>query len=81
LSAFTSIPDWQRRGVGTALLERGEATIAGGCQPIARVKATTSAQAFYERHGYRVVATLEHKTRGGLLLPCVALQKSIVTSR
>jgi putative acetyltransferase len=74
-------PDWQGCGVGSALLERAETMIAGGSNPVAKVTATTSARSFYEARGYRFVAEHPHKTRGGLVLPAVAMEKPIVTSR
>jgi putative acetyltransferase len=74
-------PDWQGRGLGSALLERAEAMIAGRGYHAAKVTATTSARAFYEAHGYTFVADHPHQTRGGLILPAVAMEKLIVTSR
>ena len=70
-------PNWQRRGIGAALLARAEAGMAARGIPAAHVKATLTAQPFYERHGYAVLAQSEHKTRGGLVLPCVILEKQL----
>jgi putative acetyltransferase len=74
-------PDWQGRGVGSALLVRAEAMILGRGYTAAKVTATTSARPFYEARGYRFVAEHPHKTRGGLILRAVTLEKAIVTSR
>jgi putative acetyltransferase len=74
-------PDWQGRGTGSALLQRAEAMMATRGHDVSKVIATTSARAFYERHGYRFVADHPHKTRGGLVLPAVDMAKTIVTSR
>jgi putative acetyltransferase len=74
-------PDWQGRGVGSDLLRRAEATIAARGHRVAKVTATISARPFYESHDYRFIADHPHKTRGGLILPAVALEKLIVTSR
>jgi GNAT superfamily N-acetyltransferase len=74
-------PDWQARGVGSNLLLRAEAMIAARGHSAANVTATISARRFYESHGYRFVADHPHKTRGGLVLAAVALEKPIVTLR
>jgi putative acetyltransferase len=74
-------PDWQGRGAGSALLQRAETMIAGRGHTVAKVTATISAWPFYETHGYRFLADHPHKTRGGLVLAAVALEKPIVTSR
>ncbi len=71
-------PDWHGRGAGRTLLERAEAMVIARSHGLARVKSTTSARPFYEHHGYRFVADFPHKTRGGLVLPAVALEKQLV---
>ena len=74
-------PDCHGHGAGSALLQRAEAMMAIRGHDVSRVIATTSARAFYERHGYRFVAEHPHKTRGGLVLSAVDMAKTIVTSR
>lgn len=70
-------PNWHGRGAGRTLLQRAEAMMIARGHSLAHVKSTTSAQPFYERHGYRYVADFPHKTRGGLVLPAVALEKEL----
>jgi GNAT superfamily N-acetyltransferase len=70
-------PDWHGRGAGRTLLQRAEAMMIGRGHSLAHVKSTTSARPFYERYGYRFVADYPHKTRGGLVLPAVALEKEL----
>ncbi len=74
-------PDWQRRGVGSALLGRAEAMIAARGHGIAKVEASISARPFYESRGYRFVADHPHKSRGGLIQTAIEMAKTIVTSR
>lgn len=74
-------PDWHDRGVGSALIVRAETMILARGHQVAKVKATTSARHFYESRGYRFIADFPHKTRGGLILPAIALEKPIVRRR
>ena len=70
-------PDWARRGVGSALLRRAEATIAAGGHVLIRIVASLSGQAFYEHHGYRVVERRDWKSRGGLVSVALAMEKAL----
>jgi ribosomal protein S18 acetylase RimI-like enzyme len=46
--------DHQRRGIGTQLLDRAKAE-SGGTLRLFTLLSNTGAQAFYERHGFRVI--------------------------
>ena len=70
-------PDWARRGVGSALLRQAEATISAGGHRLIRMVASLSGQAFYERHGYRVVERRDWKSRGGLVSAALAMEKAL----
>ncbi len=70
-------PGWQHRGIGSALMRLAESRMTAAGTRIARVHSALSSHSFYERHGYQVVEFAEHRTRGGLVLPSVRLQKSI----
>ncbi len=74
-------PDWARRGVGSALLRHAEATISAGGHRLIRIVASLSGQAFYERHGYRVVGRRDWKTRGGLVSAALAMEKALPAAR
>lgn len=70
-------PSWQGRGIGSALLRQAEGRMRAQGTRLARVHAALSSQTFYQRHGYVVVEHTEHRSRGGLMLPSVRLEKSI----
>lgn len=70
-------PEWARQGVGSALLRQVEATIAVGGHRLIRMDASLSGQAFYERHGYRVVERRDWKSRGGLVMAALVMQKAV----
>jgi predicted N-acetyltransferase YhbS len=68
-------PAWARRGVGGALLRQAEAAIVAAGHRRIRIGASLSGQAFYERHGYRVVDRHGWKTRGGLVSAALAMER------
>jgi putative acetyltransferase len=70
-------PNWQGRSVGAGLLARAERAISARGHAMVRVKATVSALPFYRAHGYETVGHAKHKTRGGMLLASVLLEKVI----
>ncbi len=65
-------PEWARRGVGSALLRQAEATIAARGYRLIRIVASLSGQAFYERHGYRLLERRDWTSRGGLVMAALA---------
>ena len=70
-------PEWARRGVGSALMRQAEATISAGGHRLIRIVASLSGQAFYESRGYRVVERRDWKTRGGLVIAALAMEKTL----
>lgn len=68
-------PAWARRGVGTMLLSVVEQAIAAAGHARIRIDAALSGRAFYEAHGYRVMAERISKTRGGLEIASVLMEK------
>ncbi len=68
-------PDWARCGLGSLLLERAEAALADGGHAIFRVSASLSGLPFYLTRGYRVIQQRLYKTRGGLKVDIVDLEK------
>jgi len=71
-------PPAARRGVGSALLRQAEAAIAAAGHRRIRLGASLSGQAFYQHHGYRVVVRHGWKTRGGLVIAALAMEKALV---
>lgn len=70
-------PAWQGRGIGTALMRQAEGRMVSAGSKFAKVHSALSSQSFYERLGYVMVEASEHRTRGGLVLRSVRLQKPI----
>lgn len=77
LKGLSVAPDWARRGVGSALLRQAELAIAAAGHRCIRLDASLSSQAFYEHHGYRVVIRHGWKTRGGLVIGALAMEKAL----
>ena len=70
-------PDAARRGLGGAMLARAEAAIAACGHRAIRVGASLSGRPFYERHGYRVTRHKDWKTRGGLVIAALDMEKRL----
>jgi len=68
-------PDWARQGVGTALLARAEAAIEAAGHGRVLIGASLTGQAFYEAMGYHVFERRLWKTRGGLEIAVLAMEK------
>jgi GNAT superfamily N-acetyltransferase len=55
----------RHRGLGTKLFEAAEQeAVRRGCSRIVLMTFSFQAPAFYERHGFRLAATIEHHPRG-----------------
>jgi len=74
-------PDWARLGVGSALLLRAEAEIAAAGHDKVIIGASLAGLPFYEQHGYRVVKHRHWRSRGGLMIPAVDMEKQIGEKR
>jgi ribosomal protein S18 acetylase RimI-like enzyme len=70
-------PEAQGRGLGKALLQRAEKRLAIKGRYVAPLTASLNAKAFYEANGWQFVERREHKSRGGLIQPVAAMQKTI----
>jgi len=70
-------PAHQGRGIGSALLSQAEGRMRNAGTTLAKVHSALSSQSFYERHGYRETERTTHRSRGGLILPSVRLQKQL----
>ena len=73
-------PDCGRQGIGSILLAAAEAAIAAVGHGRIRIGASLSGRAFYEAKGYRVVADRVWKSRGGLDMAALDMEKSIENS-
>jgi GNAT superfamily N-acetyltransferase len=70
-------PAFQGRGIGSALLGQAESRMRNAGTALAKVHSALSSQSFYERHGYREIERTTHRSRGGMMLPSVRLQKQL----
>jgi putative acetyltransferase len=70
-------PGWARRGVGTALLRLAEAAIAAAGHRTIRLGATLVGRPFYESRGYGIVRHKPWKTRGGLVIDTLDMEKQV----
>lgn len=68
-------PDHAGQGIGGALLTRAEADITTRGHHSFTLRASLNAEPFYANHGYRPVDYYGHKTRGGLVLNAVTMEK------
>jgi predicted N-acetyltransferase YhbS len=75
LKGLYVVPSWARRGVGAALLRLAEAAIAAAGHRTIRLGATLVGQPFYAAHGYVVMCCKPWKTRGGLEIDTVDMEK------
>ena len=68
-------PHWAGRGVAGALLGRAEAAIVADGHARIGITATLGGRAFYEKHGYRVLQARDFRTRGGLFVAVLEMEK------
>jgi len=68
-------PQWAGRGVAGALLVRAEAAITADRHELIGITATLGGRPFYEKHGYRVLRTRDSRTRGGLVVAVLEMEK------
>lgn len=68
--------DWQRQGVGTALCDRLEQSVAPA---LVRTQASRTAQPFFYHRGYRLVHT-QQVLRRGVWLPNAWMEKQVERS-
>lgn len=71
-------PDCGRRGIGSVLLAAAEAAIAAAGHGKIRIGVSLSGRAFYEAKGYRVVEERLWRSRGGLDMAALVMEKSPV---
>ncbi|MFT5538677.1 MAG: GNAT superfamily N-acetyltransferase [Alphaproteobacteria bacterium] len=70
-------PDHAGQGIGGALLARDEADIAAHGHDMLTVCASLNAESFYAHRSYRPMVYSGHKTRGGLILNAMTMEKCV----
>lgn len=75
--AFFVRPDWARRGIGRALLERCEAEARAHGFRATELMATLPGERLYRAYGYVAGDRLHHPLRGGLTIEFVGMRKSL----
>jgi putative acetyltransferase len=73
-------PRWARRGIGSPLLLRAEAAILAGGGRRVCVSASLIGQPLYDKHGYRIVGSRQHRTRMGLIVLVREMEKDLANS-
>jgi GNAT superfamily N-acetyltransferase len=74
-------PDWQGRRIATALLAKAENVIASARHECIHVGASLAGLPFYARQGYREIRRRGWKTRGGLVVEIVDMEKLVPRAR
>jgi putative acetyltransferase len=70
-------PRWAGKGVASALLAPAEAAIVAEGHRTIRISASLPGLAFYEKHGYRALRSLAWRTRGGLAVAVVEMERRL----
>jgi putative acetyltransferase len=73
-------PRWAGQGVAGALLAPAERAVLAAGHGTIRITASLPGLAFYEKHGYRVLRSRGWRTRGGLVLEAVEMEKRMMPS-
>jgi len=75
VAALYILPQWTGRGIGSALLGRAERDIEAAGHERIRVVAALNSVGFYLARGYREIRRHDWKTRGGLIVAAVDMEK------
>jgi GNAT superfamily N-acetyltransferase len=75
--AFFVHPSWERRGIGSALLEASEKAIRAAGFTSAELVATLAGEPLYARHGYAVAERQDAPMPGGLTIAVVRMTKNL----
>jgi GNAT superfamily N-acetyltransferase len=70
-------PDHAGEGIGGMLLARAETDIIAREYDVFTMRASLNAEAFYAHRGYHPMVYSGHKTRGGLILSAVTMEKRV----
>jgi N-acetylglutamate synthase-like GNAT family acetyltransferase len=77
IRAFFVHPEWARRGIGRAILERFEAEARAHGFRSAELLATLSGERFYRSLGYEGTARTEHGLRNGVTIEFIPMRKPL----
>jgi GNAT superfamily N-acetyltransferase len=77
IRAFFVRPDWARRGIGRALLERCEAEARAHGFRRLELMATVPGERLYSAFGFVVTRRLDHTMRPGIVLELIAMAKTL----
>ncbi len=77
IRAFFIHPEWARRGIGRAILERCEAEACSHGFRSAELMATLPGVRFYRALGYTGEKRVEHPLRGGIAIEFVPMRKEL----
>jgi N-acetylglutamate synthase-like GNAT family acetyltransferase len=75
IRAFFVHPDWSRRGIGRAILERCEAEARANGFRSTELLATLPGERFYRALGYTGAERTEHSLRDGVVIEFVPMRK------
>jgi GNAT superfamily N-acetyltransferase len=79
IRAFFVHPDWARRGIGRALLERCEAQAAAEGFQACELMATLPGRRLYAACGYRAGEPMQYSLEGGLTIEFVPMRKELIS--
>lgn len=80
IRGFFVHPDSARKGIGTRLLHACETAARAAGFASAELVATVTGEALYAVHGYGVTRRFEIPLQNGVMLPVIAMWKSLATS-
>lgn len=78
IRAFFVRPDWARRGIGHALLERCESEAAANAFTAAELMATLPGYRLYRARGYEGDERIQHTLPGDIVIEFIPMKKSLV---
>lgn len=77
IRAFFVHPEWARRGIGTALLQRCEDDARAAGFRRTELMATLPGRRLYEARGYRAEEAIEHRLGDGVTIRFVPMRKTL----
>jgi GNAT superfamily N-acetyltransferase len=78
IRAFFVHPEWARKGIGRALLDRCEAEAAAAGFHASELMATLPGRRLYQACGYRAGDPIQYPLRAGLTIEFVPMRKELI---